>query len=160
MTSLIAKDVSLTYFNWLIFWCRGADVDVKRLPKRPAPPQFGRKLTDAQKASIDLCIVWNVHIYFVLASCWIFLYLFLCLIIYSSLSSGQSNTHLPRLWLHIHLAEAFWWTGKFLYFALAVFQYKAYNLLFRLQKLVGQLQKIGILVWSMSYWHRIRSSCL
>ncbi|KAL3342424.1 hypothetical protein AABB24_026442 [Solanum stoloniferum] len=29
---------------------RGADVDVKRLPKRPAPPQFGRKLTDAQKA--------------------------------------------------------------------------------------------------------------
>ncbi|KAF3683694.1 hypothetical protein FXO38_00654 [Capsicum annuum] len=35
---------------------RGADVDVKRLPKRPAPPQFGRKLTDAQKASIDLCI--------------------------------------------------------------------------------------------------------
>ncbi|KAK6794749.1 hypothetical protein RDI58_008202 [Solanum bulbocastanum] len=33
---------------------RGADVDVKRLPKRPAPPQFGRKLTDAQKASIDL----------------------------------------------------------------------------------------------------------
>ncbi|XP_024386075.1 uncharacterized protein [Physcomitrium patens] len=29
---------------------RGADVDVKRLPKRPAPPRFGRKLTDAQKA--------------------------------------------------------------------------------------------------------------
>ncbi|KAL8234159.1 hypothetical protein R6Q59_020259 [Mikania micrantha] len=28
---------------------RGADVDVKRLPKRPAPPRFGRKLTDAQK---------------------------------------------------------------------------------------------------------------
>ncbi|KAK4351065.1 hypothetical protein RND71_030378 [Anisodus tanguticus] len=32
---------------------RGVNVDVKRLPKRPAPPQFGRKLTDAQKASID-----------------------------------------------------------------------------------------------------------
>ncbi|KAG0631141.1 hypothetical protein M758_1G230600 [Ceratodon purpureus] len=29
---------------------RGADVEVKRLPKRPAPPRFGRKLTDAQKA--------------------------------------------------------------------------------------------------------------
>ncbi|CAD6246795.1 unnamed protein product [Miscanthus lutarioriparius] len=28
---------------------RGAEVDVKRLPKRPAPPRFGRKLTDAQK---------------------------------------------------------------------------------------------------------------
>nr|GMD20471.1 electron transporter, putative [Ipomoea batatas] len=33
---------------------RGADVDVKRLPKRPAPPRFGRKLTDAQKASLVL----------------------------------------------------------------------------------------------------------
>lgn len=33
--------------------CRGgADVDVKRLPKRPAPPRFGRKLTEAQRASI------------------------------------------------------------------------------------------------------------
>jgi hypothetical protein len=30
--------------------CRGADVDVKRLPKRPAPPRFGRALTEAQKA--------------------------------------------------------------------------------------------------------------
>ncbi|KAG5617417.1 hypothetical protein H5410_017241 [Solanum commersonii] len=40
---------------------RGADVDVKRLPKRPAPPQFGRKLTDAQKASIDLCIIKDVR---------------------------------------------------------------------------------------------------
>ncbi|RYR58967.1 hypothetical protein Ahy_A05g024826 isoform D [Arachis hypogaea] len=29
---------------------RGAEVDVKRLPKRPAPPAFGRKLTEAQKA--------------------------------------------------------------------------------------------------------------
>ncbi|XP_068650336.1 uncharacterized protein [Aristolochia californica] len=28
---------------------RGAEVDVKRLPKRPAPPRFGRKLTEAQK---------------------------------------------------------------------------------------------------------------
>nr|KYP52679.1 hypothetical protein KK1_025421 [Cajanus cajan] len=33
---------------------RGADVDVKRLPKRPAPPRFGRKLTEAQKARIIL----------------------------------------------------------------------------------------------------------
>ncbi|KAJ0964390.1 hypothetical protein J5N97_029512 [Dioscorea zingiberensis] len=30
---------------------RGAEVDVKRLPKRPAPPRFGRKLTEAQKES-------------------------------------------------------------------------------------------------------------
>ncbi|KAL2631424.1 hypothetical protein R1flu_016110 [Riccia fluitans] len=29
---------------------RGGDVNVKRLPKRPAPSRFGRKLTDAQKA--------------------------------------------------------------------------------------------------------------
>lgn len=28
---------------------RGGEVDTKRLPKRPAPPRFGRKLTDAQK---------------------------------------------------------------------------------------------------------------
>ncbi|MCE3215451.1 hypothetical protein HAX54_002401 [Datura stramonium] len=36
---------------------RGADVDVKRLPKRPAPPQFGRKLTDAQKArATHICL--------------------------------------------------------------------------------------------------------
>lgn len=28
---------------------RGAEVDVKKLPKRPAPPRFGRKLTEAQK---------------------------------------------------------------------------------------------------------------
>ncbi|XP_062119847.1 uncharacterized protein LOC133834293 [Humulus lupulus] len=35
----------------------GADVDVKRLPKRPAPPRFGRKLTDAQKArATHICI--------------------------------------------------------------------------------------------------------
>ncbi|KAK3042788.1 hypothetical protein RJ639_001061 [Escallonia herrerae] len=31
---------------------RGAEVDVKRLPKRPAPPRFGRKLTETQKASL------------------------------------------------------------------------------------------------------------
>ncbi|RWW18412.1 hypothetical protein GW17_00017606 [Ensete ventricosum] len=30
---------------------RGAEVDVKRLPKRPAPPRFGRSLTESQKAS-------------------------------------------------------------------------------------------------------------
>lgn len=28
-------------------------MDVKRLPKRPAPPRFARKLTDAQKVSIS-----------------------------------------------------------------------------------------------------------
>ncbi|KAG6470269.1 hypothetical protein ZIOFF_071334 [Zingiber officinale] len=28
---------------------RGAEVDVKRLTKRPAPPRFGRTLTEAQK---------------------------------------------------------------------------------------------------------------
>ncbi|CAL9110455.1 unnamed protein product, partial [Musa textilis] len=30
---------------------RGAEVDVKRLTKRPAPPRFGRSLTESQKAS-------------------------------------------------------------------------------------------------------------
>ncbi|CAM8903373.1 unnamed protein product [Rhodiola kirilowii] len=36
---------------------RGADVDVKRLPKRPAPPRFGRKLTDTQKArATHICL--------------------------------------------------------------------------------------------------------
>ena len=33
---------------------RGAEVDVKKLQKRPAPPRFGRKLTDSQKAIIIL----------------------------------------------------------------------------------------------------------
>ncbi|KAK0592032.1 hypothetical protein LWI29_012206 [Acer saccharum] len=36
---------------------RGATVDVKRLPKRPAPPRFGRKLTDAQKTrATHICL--------------------------------------------------------------------------------------------------------
>ncbi|XP_010255717.1 PREDICTED: uncharacterized protein LOC104596332 [Nelumbo nucifera] len=36
---------------------RGVDVDVKRLPKRPAPPRFGRKLTEAQKArATHICL--------------------------------------------------------------------------------------------------------
>ncbi|KAK9063112.1 hypothetical protein SSX86_016982 [Deinandra increscens subsp. villosa] len=36
---------------------RGAEVEVKRLPKRPAPPRFGRKLTDAQKArATHICL--------------------------------------------------------------------------------------------------------
>ncbi|XP_059624983.1 uncharacterized protein LOC132268205 [Cornus florida] len=36
---------------------RGVEVDVKRLPKRPAPPRFGRKLTEAQKArATHICI--------------------------------------------------------------------------------------------------------
>lgn len=49
-------------------WCRGVEVDVKRLPKRPAPPRFGRKLTEAQKAR--LTVQWcNFH-----------LALFLCII--------------------------------------------------------------------------------
>uniref|UniRef100_A0A803L229 PDZ domain-containing protein n=1 Tax=Chenopodium quinoa TaxID=63459 RepID=A0A803L229_CHEQI len=34
---------------------RGADVDVKKLPKRPAPPRFGRKLTEAQKPDDYAC---------------------------------------------------------------------------------------------------------
>ncbi|KAK1273693.1 hypothetical protein QJS04_geneDACA012215 [Acorus gramineus] len=36
---------------------RGVDVDVKRLPKRPAPPRFGRNLTEAQKArATHICL--------------------------------------------------------------------------------------------------------
>ncbi|CAI5508940.1 unnamed protein product [Closterium sp. Naga37s-1] len=36
---------------------RGAAVDVKRLPKRPAPSRFGRKLTEAQKArATHICL--------------------------------------------------------------------------------------------------------
>ncbi|KAL4595855.1 hypothetical protein ACB092_12G122300 [Castanea dentata] len=36
---------------------RGAEVDVKKLQKRPAPPRFGRKLTDAQKArATHICL--------------------------------------------------------------------------------------------------------
>lgn len=39
-----------------LFKHRGADVDVKKLNKRPAPPRFGRKLTETQKASILLSV--------------------------------------------------------------------------------------------------------
>ncbi|XP_078446001.1 rubredoxin family protein [Wolffia australiana] len=36
---------------------RGVEVDVKRLPKRPAPPRFGRTLTDSQKArATHICL--------------------------------------------------------------------------------------------------------
>lgn len=36
---------------------RGADVDVKRLTKRPAPPRFGRTLTESQKArATHICL--------------------------------------------------------------------------------------------------------
>ncbi|XP_010671163.2 uncharacterized protein LOC104888040 [Beta vulgaris subsp. vulgaris] len=36
---------------------RGAEVDVKKLNKRPAPPRFGRKLSDAQKArATHICL--------------------------------------------------------------------------------------------------------
>nr|AFK40564.1 unknown [Medicago truncatula] len=42
----------------------GADVDVKRLPKRPAPPRFGRKLTETQKArATHICLDCG-YIYF------------------------------------------------------------------------------------------------
>ncbi|CAN7037897.1 unnamed protein product [Brassica rapa subsp. trilocularis] len=34
----------------------GADVDVKKLNKRPAPPRFGRKLTETQKATTHICL--------------------------------------------------------------------------------------------------------
>lgn len=53
----------LSILRFLIgFWCnlwslmkhRGAEVDVKKLNKRPAPPRFGRKLTETQKASHTL----------------------------------------------------------------------------------------------------------
>jgi len=65
-----SDDVELSFFffsfNFFFFFLkknygpfihllyRGAEVDVKRLPKRPAPPRFGRKLTDVQKASNTL----------------------------------------------------------------------------------------------------------
>uniref|UniRef100_J3MQM7 Rubredoxin-like domain-containing protein n=1 Tax=Oryza brachyantha TaxID=4533 RepID=J3MQM7_ORYBR len=43
---------------------RGASVDVKRLPKRPAPPRFGRKLTESQKArATHICLDCG-YIYF------------------------------------------------------------------------------------------------
>ncbi|XP_044472344.1 uncharacterized protein LOC123200976 [Mangifera indica] len=36
---------------------RGAEVDVRRLTKRPAPPRFGKKLTEAQKArATHICL--------------------------------------------------------------------------------------------------------
>ncbi|KAG2576953.1 protein MET1, chloroplastic-like [Panicum virgatum] len=42
----------------------GADVDVKRLPKRPAPPRFGRKLTESQKErATHICLDCG-YIYF------------------------------------------------------------------------------------------------
>ncbi|KAG2273741.1 hypothetical protein Bca52824_056296 [Brassica carinata] len=46
-TAIQAKPDSV-YFVTLL----GAEVDVKKLNKRPAPPRFGRKLTEIQKASI------------------------------------------------------------------------------------------------------------
>nr|VDD33515.1 unnamed protein product [Brassica oleracea] len=46
-TAIQAKPDSV-YFVTLL----GAEVDVKKLNKRPAPPRFGRKLTETQKASI------------------------------------------------------------------------------------------------------------
>ncbi|AQK41360.1 rubredoxin family protein [Zea mays] len=43
---------------------RGAEVDVKRLPKRPAPPRFGRKLTDSQKERATHVCLDCGYIYF------------------------------------------------------------------------------------------------
>ncbi|XP_052182459.1 uncharacterized protein LOC127795039 [Diospyros lotus] len=43
---------------------RGAEVDVKRLPKRPAPPRFGRKLTEAQKDRASHICLDCGYIYF------------------------------------------------------------------------------------------------
>jgi hypothetical protein len=54
-SDLMLLNLSTSFFflimDHLSICDRGAEVDVKRLPKRPAPPRFGRKLTDAQKAS-------------------------------------------------------------------------------------------------------------
>lgn len=45
-----------TVLDWFLMIHRGADVDVKKLNKRPAPPRFGRKLTETQKVSIDIVV--------------------------------------------------------------------------------------------------------
>lgn len=39
-------------------------MDVKRLPKRPAPPRFGRALTEAQKAILLFSCSYCSNIYF------------------------------------------------------------------------------------------------
>ncbi|KAF2306638.1 hypothetical protein GH714_019989 [Hevea brasiliensis] len=53
-TAIQAKPDSVYFIvnSSLSFYCFhiGAEVDVKKLTKRPAPPRFGRKLTEAQKA--------------------------------------------------------------------------------------------------------------
>ncbi|CAL0331056.1 unnamed protein product [Lupinus luteus] len=54
---LKAKDQVLytsSFFGDELLMFIGAEVDVKRLPKRPAPPRFGRKLTETQKNFVDL----------------------------------------------------------------------------------------------------------
>uniref|UniRef100_A0A2P2K550 Electron transporter n=1 Tax=Rhizophora mucronata TaxID=61149 RepID=A0A2P2K550_RHIMU len=86
---------------------RGAEVDVKRLPKRPAPPRFGRKLTDAQKVSIFLVtMIFNINAFnFPMVG-----NKNSRIILPQNTTSvkhfaGQSDSHMPRLWIHIHLAE-------------------------------------------------------
>lgn len=60
---------------------RGAEVDVKRLPKRPAPPRFGRKLSEAQKAKrLGFGFYYYCYYYFAIAPS---LHLF-CMPIWSS----------------------------------------------------------------------------
>lgn len=60
---------------------RGAEVDVKRLPKRPAPPRFGRKLSEAQKAKrLGFGFYYYCYYYFGIAAS---LHLF-CMTIWSS----------------------------------------------------------------------------
>lgn len=39
-------------------------MDVKRLQKRPAPPRFGRKLTEAQKVSLDTIICCYASVFY------------------------------------------------------------------------------------------------
>ncbi|KAL5568164.1 hypothetical protein UlMin_024739, partial [Ulmus minor] len=61
LPKLLSKQ-SLTLSTSLL--AGGADVDVKRLPKRPAPPRFGRKLTESQKArATHICLDCG-YIYF------------------------------------------------------------------------------------------------
>lgn len=87
----------------IILECRGAEVDVKKLPKRPAPPAFGRKLTDAQKARrrlnwMPLSFPFSVYCISLLNS--------------SEHFSGPCHSHMPWLWVHIHPAQTFWWASK------------------------------------------------
>lgn len=70
--------------------CRGAEVDVRRLTKRPAPPRFGKKLTEAQKASFFLNIM-SLSSYRI--SAWITLHIPKSLLIACSLLQARA-THI------------------------------------------------------------------